>query len=103
MIENISNIIRIKFKLLSGHYSWRNPSQGAWFIQALCDELDENGEIKDLFTLLTAVSRRVAFGYQSNVPNDYRMDAKKQIPSIVSMLTRTLYFTRKLTLSSASK
>jgi hypothetical protein len=38
----------------------------------------------------------VAFEYQSNVPNDKSMDGMKQIPYTLSMLTKTLYFTKKL-------
>jgi caspase-like apoptosis-related cysteine protease len=77
---------------LSGYYSWRNPRHGSWFIQALCEELRLHGRTRDLLTLLTFVCRRVAIDYHSNVPTDEKMDLKKQIPSITSMLTRLVYF-----------
>ncbi|KAJ9575402.1 hypothetical protein L9F63_025647, partial [Diploptera punctata] len=30
----------IAYSTMEGHYSWRNPRQGSWFIQALCEELE---------------------------------------------------------------
>ena len=41
------------------------------------------------------VARKVAFDFQSNVPTNYGMHEKKQIPCVTSMLTRDLVFTRK--------
>ncbi|XP_058831650.1 caspase-1-like [Topomyia yanbarensis] len=85
----------VMYSTFEGYYSWRNPRQGSWFIQSLCKELKENGKVRDLLTLLTGVSRRTAYEWQSFVPHDERMDAMKQIPCIVSMLTKTFYFTKK--------
>jgi len=82
----------IAFSTQEGYFSWRNPVQGSWFIQALCDELRLHGRTRDLLTLLTFVCRRVAIDYRSNVPSDQEMDLMKQIPSITSMLTRLVYF-----------
>ncbi|XP_065084025.1 caspase-like [Ochlerotatus camptorhynchus] len=85
----------VMYSTYDGYYSWRNPKQGSWFIQSLCKELTDNGRTKDLLLLLTGVTRRTAFEYQSFVPHDKRMDAMKQIPCIVSMLTKVFYFTKK--------
>lgn len=85
----------VMYSTYDGYYSWRNPRQGSWFIQSLCTELDENGRVRDLLTLLTGVSRRTAYEFQSFVPHNAKMDAMKQIPCIVSMLTKTFYFTKK--------
>jgi len=82
----------IAYSTSEGYYSWRNPMQGSWFIQALCEELRLHGRTHDLMTLLTFVCRRVAIDYRSNVPHDPDMDLMKQIPSITSMLTRLVYF-----------
>lgn len=46
---------------------------------------------------MTCVNRRVAIEYQSYVPKNEKFHAKKQIPSIVSMLTRLVYFPDKQT------
>ena len=78
-----------------GHYSFRSPAHGSWFIQALCEELNEHGETLDLLTLLTGVNRRIAFEHRSNIPDSKALDAKKQMPCITSTLTKTLYFTPK--------
>ncbi|XP_001849630.2 caspase [Culex quinquefasciatus] len=85
----------VMYSTYDGHYSWRNPKQGSWFIQSMCREFKENGRIRDLLTLLTGVARRTAFEYQSFVPNNEKMDAMKQMPCLVSMLTKTFYFTKK--------
>uniref|UniRef100_A0A182YKQ1 Caspase n=1 Tax=Anopheles stephensi TaxID=30069 RepID=A0A182YKQ1_ANOST len=82
----------VMYSSYQGHVSWRNPVGGSWFIQALCAELELNWRHMELLQLLTAVSRRVAYDYQSNVPQSGSMDAMKQMPSIVSMLTKLVYF-----------
>ncbi|XP_053675877.1 caspase-like [Anopheles nili] len=85
----------VMYSTYQGHSSWRNTLEGSWFIQALCAELDINGSCMELLQLLTAVSRRVAYDYQSNVPQHSIMHASKQMPCVVSMLTKLLYFPRK--------
>ena len=87
--------ILVAYSTYDGFYSWRNPDAGAWFIQALCNELEKNGRTRDLLTILTFVNRRVAIDYQSYVPHDKDFNMKKQIPSFVSMLTRLVHFPEK--------
>ncbi|XP_076639993.1 caspase-1-like isoform X1 [Colletes latitarsis] len=84
--------IMVAYSTYDGFFSWRNPDSGSWFIQALCAELNEHGLTRDLLTMMTFVNRRVAVEFESYVPQDKRMHKKKQIPSIVSMLTRLVYF-----------
>uniref|UniRef100_A0A182HQI1 Caspase n=1 Tax=Anopheles arabiensis TaxID=7173 RepID=A0A182HQI1_ANOAR len=86
----------VMYSSYKGHVSWRSPRGGSWFIQALCVELETNWKHMELLQLLTGVSRRVAYDYQSNMPSKGRMDAMKQMPSIVSMLTKLVYFPLKL-------
>uniref|UniRef100_A0A182RLG2 Caspase n=1 Tax=Anopheles funestus TaxID=62324 RepID=A0A182RLG2_ANOFN len=85
----------VMYSTYKGYYSWRNTSQGSWFIRALCDELRMHGHTKELLQLLTAVSRKVAFEFQSNVPGDDLLNCRKQMPCIVSMLTKLVYFPKK--------
>ncbi|XP_065084024.1 caspase-like [Ochlerotatus camptorhynchus] len=85
----------VMYSNYDGDYLWRNPKQGSWFIQSLCKELTDNGRTKDLLLLLTGVTRRTVFEYQTFVPHDERMDAMNQIPCIVSMLTKVFYFAKK--------
>jgi caspase 7 len=89
--------IMVAYATYDGFYSWRNPDSGSWFIQALCEELELHGRTRDLLSLMTFVNRRVAIEYQSYVPENEKFHAKKQIPSIVSMLTRLVYFPDKHT------
>ncbi|CAO1419814.1 unnamed protein product [Diamesa tonsa] len=81
VIPNLADLL-VMYSTAEDHYSFRNTTQGSWFIQALCEELKTNPN-KDLMWILTGVNRRVAFAKQ------------KQMPIIVSMLTKTLCFTPK--------
>ncbi|XP_070384461.1 caspase-1-like isoform X2 [Dermacentor albipictus] len=83
------------YSTVPGFYSWRNTSQGSWFVQGLCSVLQERARSADLLSMLTVVCRRVALYYESCVPGDPGMDRKKQVPSITSTLTRLVYFGRR--------
>ena len=84
----------IAYSTISGFYSWRNSQNGSWFIQALCQILDEQGHKLEIMQLMTAVNRRVAYHYQSN-SNEPEMSGKRQVPCIVSMLTKECFFRPK--------
>ncbi|XP_067121909.1 caspase-like [Centruroides vittatus] len=86
----------IAYSTIPGFYSWRNTSQGSWFIQALSRVLEEHGRKMDLLSMMTIVNRIVCYDFESCVPNDYSMDKKKQVPCITSMLTRKVYFPEKI-------
>ncbi|XP_013105145.1 caspase-1 [Stomoxys calcitrans] len=85
----------ISYSTIPGFYSWRNTSDGSWYIQSLVEELNKNGIKYDMLSLLTFVSQRVAVGYESCVPSRPLMDQQKQIPCLTSMLTRILRFNEK--------
>lgn len=85
----------IAYSTNPGYVSWASPSMGSWFIQSLCQELDKNGKKYDILKLLTFVIQRVAIDFETNVPSIPEKHQKKQIPSIVSMLTRLLFFNDK--------
>ncbi|XP_041846327.1 caspase-3-like [Melanotaenia boesemani] len=74
-----------------GYYSWRNTVNGSWFIQSLCGVLEAHRGKLELMQILTRVNRKVALHFESssNMPG---FNQKKQIPSIVSMLTKDFYF-----------
>lgn len=78
-----------------GFYSWRNTTKGSWFMQCLCQELEQNGKKYDILTLLTFVCQRVAVDFESNTPDNPIMHQQKQIPCITTMLTRLLRFHEK--------
>lgn len=83
------------FDLFEGFYSWRNTTNGSWFIQSLVNELNSNGKNYDILTLLTFVNRRVATDFESCDESRPIFDKQKQIPCVTSMLTRILRFTDK--------
>lgn len=73
-----------------GFYSYRDTLEGTWFIDAFCNVLDDShGEI-DLYNALTMINREVALEYESK--NECKF---KQIPCIVTMLTKLIRFRKK--------
>ncbi|KAK5608113.1 hypothetical protein CRENBAI_004111 [Crenichthys baileyi] len=74
-----------------GYYSWRNTNNGSWFIQSLCETLNKFSGQLELMQLMTRVNHKVAFDFESasSLPG---FDGKKQIPCVVSMLTKDFYF-----------
>ena len=60
-------------------------------MQALCEMLQRHSKELELMRIMIRVNRMVALDFQSNsdLPG---FDGQKQIPCIVSMLTKELYF-----------
>ncbi|XP_064457809.1 caspase-3-like isoform X2 [Ornithodoros turicata] len=83
------------YSTVAGYYSWRNTIQGSWFIQAVCKVIKEHAARMDLLSMMTIVCQRVAYHFESCVPQDRKMDRRKQVPTIVSTLTRQVYFKSK--------
>ncbi|XP_026159659.1 caspase-3a [Mastacembelus armatus] len=79
------------FSTAPGYYSWRNTMTGSWFIQSLCDMISKYGKELELQHIMTRVNHKVAVDCES-VSNSPGFNAKKQIPCIVSMLTKEMYF-----------
>ena len=81
-------IVVISFALynLAGYYSWRNNVDGSWFIQAINKVFKEHSKDKDLMWMMTRVSNMVAMQFESSA------NKKKQIPSIVTQLTKDVFF-----------
>ncbi|XP_043827307.1 caspase-3 [Dromiciops gliroides] len=74
-----------------GYYSWRNSKDGSWFIQSLCAMLKQYAHRLEIMQILTRVNRKVAMEFES-YSLDFTFHAKKQVPCIMSMLTKELYF-----------
>lgn len=81
----------VAYATLPGFFSFRNTTNGSWFIEALCDELNKRDSECDLLKILTRASQSVAYDKMSN-SNDLALHQKKQIPCISSMLTKLLVF-----------
>ncbi len=75
-----------------GYVSFKNRTGGSWFIQSLCDVLEETGDSIDILSNLTTVCHKVATEYESDIPETEEIDHKKQIPCITSSLTKKMYF-----------
>lgn len=82
------------YSVVPGYFAWRNSTRGSWFVQALVEVLRDNWKRMDLLTMMTRVSRKVAYDFESNASKEF-MNRKKQTPCITSMLTRDVYFTPK--------
>ncbi|NWV17005.1 CASP6 protein, partial [Origma solitaria] len=79
------------YSVAQGYYSYRNVSNGSWYIQDLCETLRKHGSSLEFTELLTLVNRKVS---HRRVDSCHNPDAigKKQIPCFASMLTKKLYF-----------
>ncbi|XP_014870092.1 caspase-3-like [Poecilia latipinna] len=82
------------YSTVPGFYSWRNTSNGSWFIQSLCESLNKFSGQLELMQIMTRVNHKVAFHFESasDLPG---FSGKKQIPCFVSMLTKDFYFPTK--------
>ncbi|XP_066256108.1 caspase-1-like [Euwallacea similis] len=83
--------ILIMYATVEGYAAWRDQNKGSWFIQTLVKKLEEHHDQRDLVSILTMVNREVAMGFESH-SGDYDYDGKKEMCSIVSMLTKELFF-----------
>jgi len=63
-------------------------------VQALHTMIERHGDKLDFLSLLTRVNHEVAYKSQSRSTQAH-MAGKKQVPSVVSMLTKDLYLTPK--------
>jgi len=85
----------ISHSTISGFYSWRNTANGSWFIQALASVFKDYGKQKrDLLTLLTITSKRVAIEYESS-SSKQEFSNKKQTPFFYSTLRYKLFLEPK--------
>lgn len=84
----------ILYSTSEGFVSIRNTREGAWLIQELCHQLDTNFS-DDLLSILTIVSRKVAMK-SVECPKEKSLKFTKQMPVIVSSLTKKIYFHREL-------
>lgn len=79
----------ISYSCSPGYKSFRTTGYGSWFIQTLCDELDERGSTEHFQRILTYVSQTVFRKYESF---DFRIKQKKQIPCVITRLTKLVFF-----------
>ncbi|XP_076754827.1 caspase-1-like [Xylocopa sonorina] len=82
------------YSCMEGYYSFNDPNKGSWYIQTLCETIDELWKETDLLKILVIVGRKVALNYTSK-HNEEGKNNSKQIPCVCSTLLRDLYFTPK--------
>ena len=74
-----------------GYLSWRDTTNGSWFMQALCEMLKKHSSQLELMQIMTRVNHEVALDCETSSSNP-KKDKKKQMPSITTMLTKEFYF-----------
>lgn len=74
-------------------YYFRDELNGTWFIQTLCNKINELAPNEDLESIITEVKKEVAIEKSLEEYNrrTFDFDTNKQIPVIVSTLIRKLY------------
>jgi len=82
-LPNFSDVV-IAYSTIPGYLSWRDSMKGSWFMQGVCQALDEEKYSEDLLSILTEVCRKVSINFENG--------AAMQTPCISSMLTRKLFF-----------
>lgn len=87
----------IVYSSMPGTKSFRTTGNGSWFIETLCNELNDSGQTDDLFGILTRVSLKVAYDYESY---EFDIIQKKQIPCITTRLTKLVFFPKKKSISN---
>lgn len=83
--------ILVAYSTIPGYYSWRNESEGSWFVRALVSVMKQKAHCEDLLTILAYVNLFVAEVFVS-CNNKAELCGMKQAPMISSTLTRKLYF-----------
>eukprot|EP00795_Rhopilema_esculentum_P010352 gene10352-19053_t len=76
--------IFIGYATPSGFKSWRNTTEGSWYISKLCEVFSKLAKKNDLMTMITKVNGEVSKLYTDK--------GLKQVPNPSMTLTKLLYF-----------
>ncbi|XP_076058848.1 death caspase-1 [Oratosquilla oratoria] len=85
----------ICWSTVPGYFSWRNTSNGSWFVQSVVEIFRREHAHKDVLSMLTSVNRFMIANFESNTPSQAHMHGKKQTAYIVSTLMRDVYLHKK--------
>ncbi|XP_056307394.1 caspase-6-like [Danio aesculapii] len=80
------------YSTAEGFCSFREPSNGSWYIQDLCEILGLHHSELQFTDILTLVNMKVSLRTVPNCGNS--ISGKKQMPCFASMLTKRLFFRR---------
>ena len=81
--------------LVAGYVSFQNPTNGSWFVQALCAELEANWMRLEMMQMLTRMCRAVAYNRSSYTPSRPDTHNLKQISSVTTTLTKAIRFNQQ--------
>lgn len=81
------------YLLFVGYVSHRKPTDGTWYIQALCSVLDMHAATIDLLAMLTKTTNKVT--KLESKYEDRNIPCGKQVPETHSRLSRLVYFKQK--------
>lgn len=77
------------YSTVRGFFSWRNSSNGSWFIQALCKVFRKHAHTMDVVRMLTRVNALVTKHVSDT--GERESSGKRQVTSTVSQLRKDLY------------
>ncbi|KAK2852351.1 hypothetical protein Q7C36_007552 [Tachysurus vachellii] len=77
------------YSVAEGFYSFRDIKSGTFYIQDLCEMLEQHGSTLEFTELLTLVNLKVS---RRDAKMGLGKMPKKQMPCFTSMLTKKLYF-----------
>ncbi|WAR22361.1 CASP3-like protein [Mya arenaria] len=85
----------ICFSSVAGYYSFRNKTNGSWFIQALNKSIDESPHRFDFLKTLTKANRILSYSsHFMSKSKDFKLAGNKQAASCMSTLTKDLIFVK---------
>lgn len=90
VISALADIL-VFFSSSEGFPAFKNKHEGSWFIQGISNNLRKCLDAEhptDFLTILHRVNREVAYSKQANTEDNF--NACKQMPVIVSMLTKSM-------------
>ena len=93
IIPKLSDLL-VMYSTAEGHHSFRNPLTGSWFIQTLCEVLKTHPD-EEILSILTLVNQKIAYEKQAHFSDNAKFDGAKQMPNIVSMLTKSFFLYSK--------
>ncbi|XP_037773186.1 caspase-1-like, partial [Penaeus monodon] len=64
---------------IPGYFSWRNTTNGSWFIQSLVEVLTRDSAHDDLLSMMTSVNRNMILNYPSK---DKQRMRKNKLPTL---------------------
>merc|ERR1719422_2030866 len=81
----------IAYSTVPGFYSWRNTTQGSWFIQAFCHVIQREAHSRDLLSILTRVARRSRSTFSPMFPTTTECTRRSRSPASPACSPGTLY------------